>query len=64
MHEAKHGFNKRVLSLRDKKMAIIDQISQYVSELVDIKARLGFDSAGSTPIPPVPTMHPDELPER
>ncbi|XP_067931339.1 cilia- and flagella-associated protein 44-like [Watersipora subatra] len=62
IHEVKYAFNKKVLALRDQKMGIIDQISNYVAELIQIKAQLGNERAKA--IPPVPTMHPDELPER
>ncbi|KAF6034679.1 hypothetical protein EB796_007012 [Bugula neritina] len=62
IHEVKYGFNKRVLSLRDRKMGIIEQITQYVAELNDIKAQLGEEKCKA--IPPVPIMHPEELPER
>ena len=48
--------------MRDKKMGIIEQITQNVNELLEIKAKLGDDRAKA--IPPIPTMHPDELPER
>ena len=43
-------------------MTIIEQITQYVHELMEIRRQLGDDR--SKAIPPIPTMHPDELPER
>lgn len=43
-------------------MNIIEQITQHVNELVKIKDSLGDEKA--KPIPPIPTMQPDELPEK
>lgn len=62
IHEAKYNFNQKVLALRDSKMTIVDQVTQYIQELMDIKASLGPNA--TKPIPAVPVMHPDELPER
>ena len=43
-------------------MNIIEQITQHVHELMKIRDSLGDDKA--KPVPPIPTMHPDELPEK
>lgn len=43
-------------------MNIIEQITQHVNELVQIKGNLGDEKA--KPVPTVPKMHPDELPEK
>lgn len=58
----KYTFNQRVLSLRDRKMNIVDQVTQQINELIQIRNKLG--EGKSKPLPPVPAMHPDELPER
>ena len=43
-------------------MNIIEQITQHVHELMKIRDSLGEDKA--KPVPPIPTMQPDELPEK
>ncbi|GFO10997.1 cilia- and flagella-associated protein 44-like [Plakobranchus ocellatus] len=62
IHEYKYEFNVRLLALRDKKIAAIDQIRDIVTKLKDIQTRLQEDK--HLPIPPVPELHADEMPER
>lgn len=54
--------NKWILSLRDLKVAIIEEIQCLVQELKTIQSSL--HPSKHLPIPPVPQLHPDETPEK
>ncbi|GFR82702.1 cilia- and flagella-associated protein 44-like [Elysia marginata] len=62
IHEYKYKFNVRLLALRDKKIQVIDQIRDIVKKLHEIQTRLQDEK--HLPIPPVPELHADEMPER
>lgn len=62
MHEQKYEFNKRVLALRDRKITIIDEVTQFISQLIQIKTKIGDENA--KPIPVAPVMAPEEMPEK
>lgn len=54
--------NKQILSLRDFKVSVIDEIKCLVQELKSIQAAL--DLSEHLPLPPIPQLHPDEVPEK
>ncbi|NXC52922.1 CFA44 protein, partial [Aleadryas rufinucha] len=58
----KINMNKEIVSLRDLKVSIIDEIKGLVKELKSIQASL--DLSEHLPIPPIPQLHPDEVPEK
>ncbi|KAK3770719.1 hypothetical protein RRG08_037905 [Elysia crispata] len=62
IHEYKYDFNVRLLALRDRKIQVIDQIRDIVTKLHNIQTKLQQDK--HLPIPPVPELHADEMPER
>ncbi|NXD97206.1 CFA44 protein, partial [Chaetorhynchus papuensis] len=62
IHKTKANMNKEIVSLRDLKVSIIDEIKGLVKELKSIQASL--DLSEHLPIPPVPQLHPDEVPEK
>ena len=55
-------FNQRLLTLRDKKIKMIEEIRDLVAELKDVQSKL--DPSIHKPIPPIPEMYPEEMPER
>lgn len=61
IHKAKADMNKEIVSLRDLKVSIIDEIKSLVEELKSIQSSL--DVSEHLPIPPIPQLHPDEVPE-
>merc|ERR1712151_151351 len=61
-HDQRKLFNDRLLAMRDKKMVIIDELKQVTKELVTVQEKL--PDSEHVYIPPVPEMHPDEMPER
>lgn len=54
--------NKQILSLRDLKVSVIDEIKCLVQELKSIQAAL--DLSEHLPLPPIPQLQPDEVPEK
>ncbi|XP_042644979.1 LOW QUALITY PROTEIN: cilia- and flagella-associated protein 44 [Tyto alba] len=62
IHERKMNMNKEIMSLRDLKVSIIDEIKCLVQELKSIQAAL--DSSECLPLPLIPQLHPDEVPEK
>lgn len=54
--------NKCILSLRDLKLAVIEEIQCLVQELKNIQ--LSIPSSKHAPIPQVPQIYPEEVPER
>jgi len=62
MHFSKHAFNERLLALRDKKLQLISEISDLVTELEQVQSVLGPEL--SKPLPTVPTIDPCETPEK
>ncbi|NWV89350.1 CFA44 protein, partial [Machaerirhynchus nigripectus] len=62
IHKMKMSMNKEIVSLRDLKVSIIDEIKSLVKELKSIQASL--DLSEHLPIPPIPQLHPDEVPEK
>ncbi|XP_053161847.1 cilia- and flagella-associated protein 44 isoform X2 [Hemicordylus capensis] len=62
IHEKKLSMNKWIVSLRDLKVAIIEEIQCVVQELKTIQSSL--HRSKHLPIPPVPELHPDEIPEK
>ncbi|XP_021372219.1 cilia- and flagella-associated protein 44-like isoform X2 [Mizuhopecten yessoensis] len=62
IHEQKYHFNLRLLSLRDKKLHVIEEIKELIVKLEDIQTHLPPEKCKS--IPPVPRMYPVETPEK
>ncbi|KAM6447444.1 cilia- and flagella-associated protein 44 isoform 1-T1 [Liasis olivaceus] len=62
IHEKKVTMNKWIVSLRDLKVAIIEEIQCVVQELKAIQSSL--DPSKHLPIPPVPQLLPEETPEK
>ncbi|XP_027630268.1 cilia- and flagella-associated protein 44, partial [Tupaia chinensis] len=61
-HGKKMHMNKCILSLRDLKVAVIEEIQCLVQELRNIQSTL--PKSKHTPIPQVPQIHPEEVPEK
>ncbi|CAH6792361.1 cilia- and flagella-associated protein 44 [Phodopus roborovskii] len=61
-HAKKKYMNKCILSLRDLKLAVIEEIQCLVQELKNIQ--LSIPSSKHIPIPQVPQIYPEEVPER
>ncbi|NWU48162.1 CFA44 protein, partial [Dromas ardeola] len=62
IHKKKVNMNKEIMSLRDLKVSIIDEIKGLVQELKSIQAAL--DLSERLPLPLIPQLHPDEVPEK
>uniref|UniRef100_A0A803J8E9 Cilia- and flagella-associated protein 44 n=1 Tax=Xenopus tropicalis TaxID=8364 RepID=A0A803J8E9_XENTR len=62
IHKQKSAMNRRILALRDLKESTIEQIQSLVTNVHHIQSML--DPSNHLPVPPVPTMHPDETPEK
>ncbi|NWS85973.1 CFA44 protein, partial [Toxostoma redivivum] len=62
MHNMKVNMNKEIVSLRDLKVSIIDEIKSLVKEVKSTQASL--DVSEHLPIPLIPQLHPDEVPEK
>ncbi|NXB56408.1 CFA44 protein, partial [Struthidea cinerea] len=62
IRKMKMNMNKEIVSLRDLKVSIIDEIKDLVKELKSTQASL--DLSEHLPIPPIPQLHPDEVPEK
>ncbi|NXH47055.1 CFA44 protein, partial [Dicaeum eximium] len=62
IHEMKVNMNKEIVSLRDLKVSTIDEIKSLVKEVKSIQASL--DVSEHLPIPLIPQLHPDEVPEK
>lgn len=56
------NMNKCIVSLRDLKVAVIDEIQCLVQELKSIQST--FHISKHIPIPRVPQIHPEEVPEK
>uniref|UniRef100_U3JTT5 Cilia- and flagella-associated protein 44 n=1 Tax=Ficedula albicollis TaxID=59894 RepID=U3JTT5_FICAL len=62
IYNVKVNMNKEIVSLRDLKVSIIDEIKSLVKEVKSIQASL--DISEHLPIPLIPQLHPDEVPEK
>ncbi|NXJ33134.1 CFA44 protein, partial [Ciconia maguari] len=62
IHKRKVNMNKEIMSLRDLKVSIIDEIKCLVQELKSVQAAL--DLSERLPLPLIPQLHPDEVPEK
>ncbi|NXD21908.1 CFA44 protein, partial [Spelaeornis formosus] len=62
IHRMKVDMNKEIVSLRDFKVSIIEEIKSLVKEVKSIQASL--DVSEHLPIPLIPQLHPDEVPEK
>jgi len=58
----KHAFNERLIALRDRKVQLVEEISNIIEELEQIQSTLGPELA--KPLPTVPIIHPCETPEK
>lgn len=54
--------NKQIMSLRDIKVSIIEEIKCLLQELKSVQAAL--DLSECLPLPLIPQLHPDEVPEK
>ncbi|XP_036913273.1 cilia- and flagella-associated protein 44 [Sturnira hondurensis] len=61
-HSKKRHMNKCILSLRDLKVAVIEEIQCLVQELKNIQSTLHISK--HIPIPQTPEIHPEEVPEK
>ncbi|XP_077628012.1 cilia- and flagella-associated protein 44 [Crocuta crocuta] len=61
-HSKKMHMNKCILSLRDLKVAVIEEIQCLVQELKTIQSTL--HPSKHIPIPEIPQIHPEEVPEK
>ena len=57
----KEEFNERLISLRDKKISFIEDIKILIADLEIVQGKLS--ESNHIPIPTVPSMKPEELPE-
>ncbi|NXQ09745.1 CFA44 protein, partial [Peucedramus taeniatus] len=62
IYMTKVDMNKEIVSLRDFKVSTIDEIKSLVKEVKSIQASL--DASEHLPIPLIPQLHPDEVPEK
>ncbi|NXU55639.1 CFA44 protein, partial [Turnix velox] len=62
IHRKKVNMNKEIMSLRELKVSVIDEIKCLVQELKSVQAAL--DLSERLPLPPIPQLHPDEVPEK
>uniref|UniRef100_A0A8C6J259 Cilia- and flagella-associated protein 44 n=1 Tax=Melopsittacus undulatus TaxID=13146 RepID=A0A8C6J259_MELUD len=62
IHKRKVNMNKEIMSLRDLKVSVIEEIKCFVKELKCIQAAL--DLPERLPLPLIPQLHPDEVPEK
>ncbi|XP_006628047.3 cilia- and flagella-associated protein 44 isoform X2 [Lepisosteus oculatus] len=62
MHDLKTDMNEKIMSLRNSKVESIRQIWDCVQQLRTVQSRL--DPAKRRPVPSVPTLLPEEMPER
>ncbi|XP_069491898.1 cilia- and flagella-associated protein 44 isoform X2 [Ambystoma mexicanum] len=62
IHEQKAAMNQWIVSLRDFKVATIEQIQTLVHHLNEIQ--IALDPSKCLPIPKVPRLHRDETPEK
>ncbi|XP_008573041.1 PREDICTED: WD repeat-containing protein 52 [Galeopterus variegatus] len=62
VHGKKKHMNKCILSLRDLKVAVIEEIQCLVQELKNIQSALPISK--HTPLPQIPEIHPEEVPEK
>ncbi|XP_036208237.1 cilia- and flagella-associated protein 44 [Myotis myotis] len=61
-HSKKMYLNKSILSLRDLKVAVIEEIQCLVQEMKNIQSTL--HASKHIPIPKIPQIHPEEVPEK
>ncbi|XP_038202030.1 cilia- and flagella-associated protein 44 [Arvicola amphibius] len=61
-HGKKRYMNKCILSLRDLKLAVIEEIQCLVQELKSIQSSI--PTSKHLPIPQIPQIYPEEVPER
>ncbi|XP_061222638.1 cilia- and flagella-associated protein 44 isoform X1 [Neopsephotus bourkii] len=62
IHKRKVNMNNEIMSLRDLKVSVIEEIKCLVKELKCIQATL--DLPERLPLPLIPQLHPDEVPEK
>lgn len=62
IHETKVNMNEEIVSLRDLKISTIHEIKSLVKEVKSIQASL--DVSEHLPVPLIPQLHPDEVPEK
>ncbi|KAM9320405.1 cilia- and flagella-associated protein 44 [Gastrophryne carolinensis] len=62
MHEQKSAMNRSILALRDLKAETIEKVTSLVQQLKVIQSSL--DPSKHLPIPKVPSMSPEETPEK
>lgn len=62
IHKNKVTMNKEIMSLRDLKVSVIDEIKSLVQELKSIQAALDLSERAALPL--IPQLYPDEVPEK
>ncbi|NXJ06359.1 CFA44 protein, partial [Odontophorus gujanensis] len=62
IYKKKENMNKQIMSLRDFKVSVIEEIKCLLQELKSVQAAL--DLSEHLPLPPIPQLHPDEVPEK
>ncbi|XP_059142623.1 cilia- and flagella-associated protein 44-like isoform X2 [Physella acuta] len=62
IHDYKYEFNQKLLALRDSKIQVINEVKEIVEKLKEIQSKL--DPERLVPIPPIPELTLEEMPER
>lgn len=62
IHQHKYDFNAQLLALRDRKISLLDVLLELVKQLKEVQAELGPHK--SLPLPHIPDLHPEEMPEK
>ncbi|XP_028405556.1 cilia- and flagella-associated protein 44-like [Dendronephthya gigantea] len=62
IHYYKTNFNKRLVALRERKIKIIEEVKDCVNNLKFVQSKL--DPSLHKPLPVIPQLKPDEIPER
>ncbi|XP_070551975.1 cilia- and flagella-associated protein 44-like isoform X2 [Ptychodera flava] len=62
IYNHKMHFNGRLITLRDKKISLIEKIIQYRQELIEVQSKLNPEQR--KPLPAIPDLLPCEVPER
>uniref|UniRef100_A0A8C3L0B6 Cilia- and flagella-associated protein 44 n=1 Tax=Chrysolophus pictus TaxID=9089 RepID=A0A8C3L0B6_CHRPC len=62
IYKKKVNMNKQIMSLRDLKVSIIEEIKCLLQELKSVQAAL--DLSECLPLPLIPQLHPEEFPEK
>ncbi|XP_021254569.1 cilia- and flagella-associated protein 44 isoform X3 [Numida meleagris] len=62
IYKKKVNMNKQIMALRDFKVSVVEEIKCLLQELKSVQAAL--DLSERLPLPLIPQLHPDEVPEK